>query len=82
MLHQVLDAFKAAQGPLSLDELARRLEIDRGALEGMIDFWVRKGRLIETGGLAEDCVTCHGRQGCPFVVPQPKSYALSPEEPT
>ncbi|PDW02810.1 FeoC-like transcriptional regulator [Candidatus Viridilinea mediisalina] len=50
MLHQVLHAFESADGPLALDDLSRQLGIERSALEGMIAFWVRKGRLQELGG--------------------------------
>lgn len=60
MLYQVLEALETADGPVSLDELSRQLQIEPGALEGMIAFWVRKGRLKETavGGCAV------GRRGC------------------
>ncbi|MGQ9483131.1 FeoC-like transcriptional regulator [Chloroflexus sp.] len=60
MLYQILEALETADGPVSLDELSRQLQIEPGALEGMIAFWVRKGRLQETtvGG----CVG--GRRGC------------------
>ncbi|MCS6826264.1 MAG: FeoC-like transcriptional regulator [Caldilinea sp.] len=47
MLWKILQEVEAAQGPVTLDELSRRLDIDRSALEGMIQFWVRKGRLID-----------------------------------
>jgi hypothetical protein len=48
MLHQVLYEFENAAGPVSLNDLARRLKVDRGALDGMIQFWVRKGRIKDS----------------------------------
>ncbi len=48
MLHQILIEFENAAGPVSLNDLARKLKIDRGALDGMIQFWVRKGRIKDS----------------------------------
>jgi len=45
MLNQVLHEIENARGPLTVNELSRKLGIDPAALEGMIEFWVRKGRL-------------------------------------
>ena len=45
MLRQVLQELEMAQGPISLEELSLRLDIDRDALRGMIEFWVRRGQL-------------------------------------
>ena len=45
MLRQVLETLEQAQGPIPLDELSRQLGIEHSALEGMVSFWVRKGRL-------------------------------------
>lgn len=67
MVQQVLQTLEAAGGPVSLDELSRRLRIERSALEGMIAFWVRKGRLrLEAGGACSiGCSGCSLRaQGC------------------
>ena len=51
-LNQVLEAITSAHGPITVSELSRKLSIEPAALEGMIEFWVRKGRLqrdIEDG---------------------------------
>lgn len=48
MLHQILHEFENAVGPVSLNDLARKLKVDRSALEGMIQFWVRKGRIKDS----------------------------------
>ncbi|WP_129629752.1 FeoC-like transcriptional regulator [Candidatus Oscillochloris fontis] len=83
MLHQVLDAFEQSQGPVSLDELSRQLGIERSALDGMIAFWVRKGRLIESGGQtvcasAGSSCTCSAYPGgCVFSSATPRRISAS-----
>ncbi len=60
MLYQILEAIEQTNGPVSLDELSRRLQIEASALEEMITFWVRKGRLKDTS--VAGC--SGGRRGC------------------
>ena len=45
LLRQVLQEIESAQGPISLNDLSRKLGVEPSALEGMISFLVRKGRL-------------------------------------
>jgi hypothetical protein len=45
MLQQVLHEITTARGPITISELSRKMGIETAALEGMIEFWVRKGRL-------------------------------------
>ena len=85
MLRQLLCEVEATQGPLDLNELGRRLDVERGALDGMIQFWVRKGRLIDNRAAAEDAAVCApghcggccpGPQSCPFTMKMPRTYSL------
>lgn len=82
MLQQVLEAFEQASGPVSLDELSRELGIERGALEGMIAFWVRKGRLREVvagcGGGGPGCSCAARPEGCAFATAGPRTITLAP----
>mgnify|MGYP001584006679 CR=1 FL=1 len=48
MLKDVLNAVENAQGPIRLDTLGEDLGIEPSALEGMIEFWQRKGKLTLT----------------------------------
>lgn len=85
MLHQVLEALEHAPGPLSLDELSQRLGVERGALEGMIAFWVRKGRLRDTGqglcgGSGCGCSCSSHPQGCAFDSAAPRTITLLPNK--
>ena len=86
MLRQVLQELEMAQGPISLEELSRRLDIDRDALRGMIEFWVRRGRLqnhdeVMAATLATcptgSCSACRlGLQDCSFATNMPRMYSL------
>ncbi len=84
MLWKVLQEVEAAQGLLDLNELSRRLDIDRSALDGMIQFWVRKGRLVDDAGAGPVTVACAGHgcggcasgQSCPFTMKLPRTISL------
>ncbi len=86
MLHQVLQEIEGAQGSINLSELSRKLGVERSALDGMIQYWVRKGRLRDESQpeeiLLSSCAngacghSCPGPQSCPFVMQLPKSYTL------
>jgi len=85
MLQQVLQEIKQAQGPVNLNDLARKLGVERSALEGMIQFWVRKGRLTDDILEAETphdvCESmcsnsCPGPSKCAFVMSMPRTYSL------
>jgi hypothetical protein len=86
VLRQVLQELEMAQGPISLGELSRRLDIDQDALRGMIEFWVRRGRLQNhdesMAAALTACPTgsCRGRgvgpQGCPSARLMPRMYSL------
>ncbi len=82
MLQQVLQEIEQAHGPLSLGDLAHKLGVDRGTLEGMLTFWVRKGRIVVSDGAAQTCTTgsgcgsCGSNTGCPFAGTTPRTFAL------
>lgn len=88
MLREVLRAVQAREGGTDIRALSRELGIERGALKGMIDYWVRKGRLVDsdahdvTGPRGDSrCVACSprscaGAHACPFVVRVPRSVTV------
>jgi hypothetical protein len=49
-LRQVLTMFETAVAPLSLPQMAHELGVSLEQLEGMIQHWVRKGKIRESGG--------------------------------
>jgi hypothetical protein len=59
MIRQILDELK--RGPTTIGELARKLEVEQGALEEMLRFMARKGLIRE---LHPECVPT-GCAGCP-----------------
>ena len=86
MLQQVLEELKTAKGPVSLDALAHKLGVERSALEGMIQFWIRKGRIkddiLESESPHDVCESvcstssCSGPKNCTFVMSMPRTYSL------
>ncbi len=85
MLRQVLTAFEQSHEPISLDELSRQLGIERSALDGMIAFWVRKGRLVERGGqmvcanAGSGCTCSSYPGGCAFTSAEPRRISMNKE---
>lgn len=64
---------------MTLQQIARDLDVSPARVEGMIQYWVRKGRLRETVSFT-DCGSCGRGQDCPFVVELPRSYELVTED--
>jgi hypothetical protein len=88
MLREVFHELESAQGPVNLNELSRKLGLERSALEGMIQFWVRKGRLkddeLEQEQIFAGCDSgscrggsCPGPQGCPFIMKMPRTFSIT-----
>ena len=73
-----------------MNELGQKLGLDQSALAGMIEFWVRKGRLKvdqqATMATPKMCASgscscsCPGPKQCPFVMKMPQSYSLVSRE--
>ena len=82
LLYNVLHKIEGNDGPVSINDIARELNVDASAVEGMISFWVNKGRLKRIGGTAcvpSGCSTCSmvkGQTGCPFTISGPNGYEL------
>jgi hypothetical protein len=66
---------ETAQAPLSLPQMARELAVSPEQLEGMIQYWVRKGKIREGGGQM-GCGDCGHNGACPFVVAMPRTFEL------
>ena len=64
MLSHIVEEFRNAKGPLTLSEMARRLGVEHSALEGMVQFLVRKGKLRAAGTDTTACGQCGLRSGC------------------
>ena len=64
MLSEILKAFEESNGPMDLNELSRRLDTERSALEGMLGLLVRQGKLREIKPGSEECHHCSSRASC------------------
>jgi len=89
MLKQVLHEIETANGPVRLAELSRKLGVERSALDGMIQFWVQKGRLVADAptGHADLAIcggscrgSCPGPDSCPFVLKTPHTFSVRTQE--
>jgi hypothetical protein len=82
-LRQILRHFEEINTPISLNQMATDLNLTHGVLEGMLIYWVRKGKLREiTECHDENCpsTTCGGPHGCPFVPNHiPRRFELATE---
>lgn len=72
MLEKIMKEVKDAKGPLTVRDLSRRLGVEESAMEGMLEFLERKGRLsvYRPGGECEECAAttcleCVFRGSCP-----------------
>ena len=88
MLRELLRLVETAEGPISLSDLARQLGVDAAVLDGMLQHWVKKGRLVVDGrssavtcegGCASmgGCGSCAGVASCPFIARLPVTYRLN-----
>ena len=87
MLQQGLAEIQAASGPIDLNALGRKLGVQPSALEGMIQFWVRKGRLrVHRVADDEDMVCavqpictrgCPGPDQCPLLAATRRGYSIA-----
>jgi len=89
MLYQVLEEIEQAHGPVLLKDLGQKLDIDPGVLIGMIQFWVRKGRLLDDDVVAAEGAVCAGGgcgghciglTECTFVAKMPKTYSIAKKQ--
>ncbi|MBT3322921.1 MAG: hypothetical protein HN392_11620 [Anaerolineae bacterium] len=90
MLKKVLIEIENSKNGLNLNELSHKLNLDRSALNGMIEFWVQKGRLVDDD--AEEAISCSSScgsscssddgLGCSFVMEMPKTYSLRKSDKT
>jgi predicted transcriptional regulator len=83
MLKQVLHEIETAQGPITVCELSRKFAVEPDAIEGMIQFLVRKGILQDDDPAAKcqtDSGACStsscGASACVFIAKMPKTYSI------
>lgn len=88
MLREVLQAVEVAEGPITLNELSSKLELDPRVLDGMLEHWSRRGKLVVDGARKTACAgnvtparcscgSATDKANCPFLIRLPKSYSIS-----
>jgi hypothetical protein len=83
MLNQVLFEINNAKRPITIHELSRKMGVEPDALEGMIQFLVRKG-LLQDDNIVKNCnidsgsctTSCCGTSDCIFIAKMPKTYSI------
>lgn len=83
MLKQVLYEIETARGPITVRALSQKLAVGADAIEGMIQFLVRKG-LLQDDDNAANCNTDSGActssscetSSCVFIAKMPKTYSI------
>lgn len=81
-LREVLNRFTDQTAPVSLNQMAREMQLEPGVLGSMIDYWVRKGRLREVSSGGQTCTTCGIKSACPFIIAMPRYYELVHDDTT
>ena len=81
MLYQVLHEIENTKGAITLKELSRKLGVEPDALEGMLQFWVQKGRIQDDSTTCDDVVCSCGSsfsnaENCSFIAKMPKTYSV------
>ena len=81
VLTQVLQVFQEHSEPLALPEIARQLDVPQGMLEGMLQYWVHRGKLREVANDASICPMCSKSSTCTIMPDMPRRYELATGEP-
>ena len=77
-LRQVLTYFENSRIGISINAMAREMEISPGQVGSMVEFWVRKGKIRPSP--VQECGSCSDIGNCPFVIEMPLSYELVREQ--
>ncbi len=79
-LRKVLAYFEDARQGVSINSIARDLQINPGQVESMVEFWVRKGRLQQVIPGRDGCGSCGLKGGCYIVKNLPRIYEFVLED--
>ena len=79
MLSQILTELRKSNGMININELSLHLNIDRSALEGMMETLVRQGKIREIHNDQPACAGCSKKSRCPYAgseIIKGKAYIL------
>ena len=72
-LGQLISLIENSRSPLSIGELACKLDVSTDRAHAMIQFWVKKGRIRKTT-IPSECKSCSKNGKCVFIIDMPSSY--------
>lgn len=75
-LRQCIEILEEAQGALTVQDLAAELDVTPERAEGLVDFWIRKGRIVIISD-QNKCGSCGIRGECPLLTTLPVKYELA-----
>ena len=78
-LRQLLEYVEDSPGGISLQVMARDLDLSIRQAENMMEYWVRKGRL-QAVGPAPDCAGCASGSSCSFLIDFPATFQIATED--
>ena len=78
-LSNLLTKIEESSGAFSIQVLARELDLTPERVESMLEYWVRKGRLLAVSS-TPDCAGCASGSSCSFLIDFPITYQVTPEE--
>lgn len=76
MVTQVLDLLEQHRGGLGAREISRRLGIQPSALDGLLDWLVRKGRLVKLDPCDTACGACPLQTECNLLAGRQPRYVF------
>lgn len=76
MLTQLLALLQEQDTALGLYEISRAMHAQPGAVQGMLELLVQRGRLIEVGPDGGYCTTCGEQAQCSLLAARGKRYAV------
>jgi hypothetical protein len=82
MLTQLLELVASHPRGLGVRELSRRLHTQPGAIEGMLELLVRKGRLVKLCASATVCADCPVHSDCNLLAGHNTRYVVAPRSPS
>ena len=74
-LSRLLTLLEGSSGAISIRELAKDLDISKGRVESMMEYWISKGRIKKSTSQTE-CGNCSALGDCPFILEMPRTYDL------
>lgn len=79
MLTQLLSLLEERRTALGLYEISRALHAQPGAVQGMLELLVQRGRLIEVGPDGGYCAACGEQTQCSLLAARGKRYVVCPQ---